>query len=194
MKRATLPIALLVLLAPLGSAADAPTMIVRDARGQIVGTVLTQTIDQAVREGLTDRVPLWVARRVRGAWIFIAVGKNAIWETKDLTSFLYVNDTCRGTPLLETARTRDEVRSTVVFDTQVYWPPGPGAERVIRSRGTLTKDPARCDGVMVNSQLCCTSHAADETRFAAEAVSVALAAFDFHPPFRLEAVPAPPGK
>ena len=190
--RATLFIVLLFVLAPVGSATEQPTMIVRDADGHLVGTVLAQTIDLAVREGLTDRAPLWVARKIGGAWIFILVGKNAVWATKDVSPLLYLNDDCSGTPLLETARTRDEVRSTVVFDTQVYWPSGPGAERVIRSRGTLTKDPAQCDGRMVTGELCCTTYVADETRFTAEAVEVALADLNLHPPFRLETLPAPP--
>src|SRR5262245_44782096 len=158
-------------LTPLAITADEPAMVVRDANGKLVGTVLAQTAELAATQGLTDRFPLWVARKIPGSWIFLPVTKGAVRTTKDLTPFLYENDTCTGPPLLDAPRTDDEVRATVLFDTQVYWSEGAGSERIIRSRGFLTANPEQCNGTVYDGNLCCTMNSKAETRFAAETTS-----------------------
>lgn len=179
-------------VASFAGAADDPPMVVRDADGNLVGTVLAQTVQLSTTLGLTDRFPLWVAQGGPGSWTFLIVGKNAVFTTKSLTPLLYESDYCSGSPLLAAPRTRDEVRQTVIFDTRIYLPVGPGSERTIRSQGVLLDDATKCEGVMRDATLCCTVVSQEEKRYASEASSVALATLNLRPPFHLE--PAPPVK
>jgi hypothetical protein len=191
MVRPSIAILLLFVVTPLVTAADEPTILVRDEQGNLVGVVLAQTKGLALTQGLTDTAPLWVAKRVSDRWIFLQVTKDAVRGTKGLTPFLYENDLCAGPPLLD-APAGDTVRPTVVFDTQVYWSVDPGSPRVIRSRGVLVHDADldKCDGTLLDGNLCCTVPGKEETRLAAETVSVPLAHLDLKPPFSLELAPA----
>ena len=177
---------LLFAVTSLAVAADKPLFVVRDADGVLVGLVLEQTVDLAVARGLTNSLPLWVARKIPSSWIFLPLTANAVWTTGNLTPFLYERDYCDSQPLLPAPRTRDEVHATVVFDTQVYWSAGPGSDRIIRSQGVRMADPATCHDLLLDGNLCCTTLSKDETHFAAETSGVALAQLNLRPPFRLE--------
>jgi hypothetical protein len=181
---------LLVVFTPLVVAQDKPTINVRDADGKLVGTVLAETLDLAMTQGLNEKSPLWVVRKTGDNWIFLFVTEKAVRGTKAFTPFLYENDLCSGPPLLEAPKTADQVSPTAAFDTQVYWSVGPASDRVIRSRGVMMRDPDACEGTLLDGNLCCTVATTAESKFAGDAGSIALAQLDFRPPFHLEVVPA----
>jgi hypothetical protein len=156
--------------------------------------VLPAAGDPVLTEGFAKDSPVWVARRIPGNWIQLLMTQNAVWATKDRVPFLYEDYDCSGPAFLEAPQNTNAVRATVVFDTGVFWPKGPGESRVIRAKGVLVGDPGRCDATLVEPDLCCTVVEAEETRFVAEASGAALAEMHLRPPFRIEPVAAPEGK
>ena len=180
-------VALFVAL-PLAAAAQTPQWVVRDLEGGLVGPVLSQGSGQTGPYKLINDSPLWVARRIPGKWLRLRVTENAVWATKNQFPFLYETSDCTGPALLEAPRKKNQVLATVVFDTDVYWPAGPGETRVIRSQGILVGNAAQCQDALVESALCCSALVDGETRFVAEVSGVALADLHLRPPFRLERV------
>ena len=168
------------------TAADAPTMIVRDAAGEFVGIVLGQATDAAARYGLVDESMLWVATPIDGTSILLLVARNELWATKDLVPFLYESGDCSGPALLDAPPEANGVGAAVVFDTSVFWPAEPGASRVIRSRGTPVREPDACTDALVGPQLCCEAVKGGETHFTAHVTGLEVADLDFRMPLRIE--------
>jgi len=188
MREPTMMLVALFVALPLVADAQTPQWVVRDLQGGLVGPVLSRGTGQTGPERLSDDSPLWVARRIPGNWIRLRVSENAVWATRHQVPFLYETSDCSGPALLEAPRRKSEVLATVVFDTNVYWPAGPGESRVIRSKGILVRDPAECQDALVESTLCCSTLGDEETRLAAEVAGAALADLHLRPPFRLEQV------
>src|SRR5574341_785130 len=187
-----LKLVLVVLLVALPVAGAAPTgWIVRSADGTLVGSLLPAAGDPVVTEGFAKDSPVRVARRIPGNWIQLLMSQDAVWATRDRVPFLYEDYDCSGPAFLEAPQNTNAVRAAVVFDTEVFWPKGPGESRVIRAKGVLVGDPGRCDATLVEPDLCCTVVEAEETRFVAGASGAALADLHLRAPFRFEPVAAP---
>ena len=182
----------LFLALPLVATAQTPQWVVRDLEGGLVGPLLSRGTAQTGPYRLADDSPLLVARRIPGKWIQLLMTRSAVWGTKDRVPFLYEDYDCSGQAFLEAPQDANEVRATVVFDTQVFWPKGPGESRVIRAKGVLVGDPGQCEAeaTLIEPDLCCTVVEAEETRFVAEVSGAALAKLELRPPFRLEQVVA----
>jgi hypothetical protein len=178
--------------ARLTAAADPPRVVVRDAGGELVGIVLGQAADTAARYGLVDEAMLWVATPIDGTSILLLVGRNELWATKDLVPFLYESGDCSGPALLDAPPEADGVGAALVFDTSVFWPAGPGASRVIRSRGTPVLEPAACTDALVGPQLCCATVKGGETHFTAQVTGLEVAKLHLRMPLRIEQETGPP--
>lgn len=182
-------VALLVAVSasPARATGDAPLVI--DSQGAVVGTVLGEASDPDANLGPVTEGEglLWVAHPIPGADVRLLVGESGPWDTKGLEPLLYESEDCTGTPLLEAPADADGVRRAVVFATDVFWPDGPGASRVIHSRATLVRDQDDCAATPVAPQVCCTRLANGETRTVAPVTGVALASLRLSPPFRIDA-------
>ena len=191
MRELRMVLVVLFVALPLAAAAQAPQWVVRDLEGGLVGPVLSGDTGRTGPHKLSDDSPLWVARRIPGKWIQLLVNRNAVLATRDRVPFLYEDYDCSGPAFLDAPQNTDEVRATVVFDTGVFWPNGPGESRVIRAKGVLVGNPDQCDAPLIEPDLCCTMVDTEETRFVAEVSHAALAKFQLRPPFRLERVVGP---
>jgi hypothetical protein len=173
--------------APLVSIARASESapVVRDQQGAVVGTVLGEALD-AVALGLGPESLIWMAYPVGSAAVRLLVSETGPFDTKGLEPLLYESADCSGAALIEAPKEPTDVRATVVFATDVFWADGPGAERVIRSRARLVRDPSECDDTPVAQQVCCTSLPRGETRLAAEVTGASLASLRLQPPFHVD--------
>jgi hypothetical protein len=186
MRELRMVLVVLFVALPLAAAAQAPQWVVRDLEGAVVGPVLSRGSGQNGSVELSDDSPLLVARRIPGKWIQLLVSRNAVWATKDQVPFLFEDYDCSGPAFLETPPDTKTVRPAVVFDTEVFWPRGAAESRVIRAKGVLVGDPARCETTLVEPGLCCTIVETEETRLVAEVSRAAVANLHLRPPFRLE--------
>jgi len=178
-------IALLIAAHPT-VAADTAGMVVRDAAGELVGAVVGQAARAAATSGVSGEPMLWVARPIAGMSILLLVGNDALSDTKDLVPLFYESDDCSGSALLDAPPDAEGNVAAVIFDTGVFWPTGPGASRVIRSKGTLVRESTDCTDVLVAPQLCCAAVAGGETRFTASITGLLLTDLHLRMPFRLE--------
>jgi hypothetical protein len=167
-------------------AADTAGVVVRDAAGEVVGTVVGRAVHAAASSGLSGETMLWVARPIAGMPILLLVGDDALSDTKDLVPLFYESDDCSGSALLDAPAEVDGHAAAVIFDTGVFWPTGRGASRVIRSKGTLVRESTDCTDVLVAPQLCCAAVEGGETRFTAPITGLQLADLHLRMPFRLE--------
>jgi hypothetical protein len=167
-------------------AADTAGVVVRDAAGEVVGTVVGRAVHAAASSGLSGETMLWVARSIAGMPILLLVGDDALSDTKDLVPLFYESDDCSGSALLDAPAEVDGHAAAVIFDTGVFWPTGRGASRVIRSKGTLVRESTDCTDVLVAPQLCCAAVEGGETRFTAPITGLQLADLHLRMPFRLE--------
>ena len=167
-------------------AADTAGMVVRDAAGELVGTVVGRAVHAAATSGVAGEPMLWVARPIAGRSILLLVGDDALSDTKDLVPLFYESDDCSGSALLDAPPDADGNVAAVIFDTGVFWPTGRGASRVIRSKGTLVRESTDCTDVLVAPQLCCAAVEGGETRVTAPITGLQLADLHLRMPFRLE--------
>jgi hypothetical protein len=167
-------------------AADTAGVVVRDAAGEVVGTVVGRAVHAGATSGVSGETMLWVARPIAGMSILLLVGDDALSDTKDLVPLFYESDDCSGSPLLDAPPDTDGNVAAVIFDTGVFWPTGRGASRVIRSKGTLVRESTDCTDVLVAPQLCCAAVEGGETRFTASITGLQLADLHLRMPFRLE--------
>ena len=108
-------------------AADTAGMVVRDAAGELVGTVVGRAVHAAATSGVAGEPMLWVARPIAGRSILLLVGDDALSDTKDLVPLFYESDDCSGSALLDAPPDADGNVAAVIFDTGVFWPTGRGA-------------------------------------------------------------------
>jgi hypothetical protein len=181
-------LAALFMALPVAAAAQTTGWIVRNADSTLVGPLLPAAGDPVLTKSFAEDSPVWVARRIPGKWIQLLMSRNTVWATKDRVPFLYEDYDCSGPAFLEAPQNTNQVRATVVFDTEVFWPKGPGESRVIRAKGVLVRDAGQCTATLVGPDLCCTVVEAEETRFVAEVAGTAVAKLELRPPFRLEPV------
>jgi len=179
----------LLLVLPLAASAQTVHWVVLDRDGKLVGPVLLQDGAAAGVSGFSDVAPMWVARRIPGGWLRIPVAASAVWVTSQVP-FLYEEQDCSGRPLLDALSEKEAVLATVVFDTDVYWSAGPAESHVIRASGVLVRTADACQGSLLESGLCCSALADEETHLAAEVLRAKLADLNLRPPFRLETVAA----
>lgn len=176
---------------PVAAAAQTTGWIVRNADSTLVGPLLPAAGAPVLTKNFAEDSPVWVARRIPGKWIQLLMSRRTVWATNDRVPFLYEDYDCSGPAFLEAPQNTNEVRATVVFDTEVFWPKGLGESRMIRAKGILVRDPGQCSTMLVEPNLCCTVVETQETRFVAEVSGAAVAKLDLRPPFRLEQVVAP---
>src|SRR5262245_32451856 len=138
-------------------AADVAGLVVRDAAGELVGTVVGPAVQAATTSRLSGEPMLWVARPIAETSILLLVGDHALSDTKDLVPLFYESDDCSGSALLDAPPDADGNAAAVIFDTGVFWPRGRGASRVIRSKGTLVRESRGCADVVVAPQLGCAA-------------------------------------
>ena len=179
---------------PVPAAAQTAQWVVRDVDGALVGPVWEFRGGPALTKDFEVQIPLKVARRIPGKWIQLLVTPTAVRGTRDSVPFFYEDYDCSGAAFLDAPPQTNAVRSTVVFDTGVFWPTGPGETRVIRAKGVLMRDPGQCGGMLVEPDLCCTVVEPEEARFVATVGGTALAELGLRPPFRLEPATHPEGK
>jgi hypothetical protein len=184
-------LAVLFVALPVAATAQTARWIVRSADSTVVGPVLGLAGDPVVSTSFSRNFPVWVARRIPGEWIQLLVSRNAVWATNDRVPFLYEDYDCSGPALLQAPQNTNEVRATVVFDTRVFWPKGPGESRVIRAKGVRVRDTDQCNATLVEPDLCCVALETEQTRFAAEVSSTDVAKLELRAPFRLEPVAGP---
>jgi hypothetical protein len=185
MRKSRMLLVVLFVALPLAAAAQTLQWVVRDRDGKLVGWVLQQSAGGAGADRLTDYSPLWVARRIAGGWLRIPVTEGAVWATNQ-SPFLYEAQDCSGPALLEAPQEKDEVLTTVIFDTEVYWSAGPAESHVIRAKGILVRGADECQGALLESGMCCSTLGDEETRLAAEVSGARVADLHLRPPFRLE--------
>jgi hypothetical protein len=113
------------------------------------------------------------------------VTESSVWATNQFP-FLYETEDCSGGAFLEAPREKDGVLATVIFDTNVYWSEGPAESHVIRAKGILVRAADECQGALLESGMCCSPLADEETPLAAEALRARLTDLHLRPPFRLE--------
>src|SRR5262245_11285032 len=166
-------------------AADTAGVVVRDGAGELVGPVVGRAV-HAATSGVSGEPMLWVARPIAGMSILLLVGDDALSDTKDLVPLFYESGDCSGSALLDARPDADGNVAAVIFDTDVFWPTGRGASRVIRSKGTLVRGATDCTDVLVAPQLCCAAVEGGETRFTASITGLQLADLHLRVPFRLE--------
>ena len=184
--RTLVAMATLLLAAHPIVAADTAQLVVRDAAGEVVGTVVGRAVHGATTSGLSGEPMLWVARPIDGMPVLLLVGDHALSDTKDLVPLLYESDDCSGAALLDAPTEADGTVAAVIFDTGVFWPTGRGASRVIRSKATLVRESTDCTDVLVAPQLCCSAVEGGEKRFTASITGLQLADLHLRMPLRLE--------
>src|SRR5262245_14102611 len=155
-------------------AADTAGVVVRDAAGEVVGTVVGRAVHGGATSGVSGEPMLWVARPIAGMSVLLLVGDDALADTKDLVPLFYESDDCSGSALLDARPYANGNVAAVIFDTGVFWPTGHGASRVIRSKGTLVRGSTDCTDVLVAPQLCCAAVEGGETRFTASITGLQL--------------------
>jgi hypothetical protein len=172
---------------PVVAAAQTVHWVVRDRDGRLVGAVLPQSAGAAGADRLNDYSPLWVARRIKGGWLQIPVTESAVWAANQFP-FLYEAQDCSSPALLKAPDEKDGMLSTVIFDTNVYWSEGPAESHVIRAKGILVRAADECQGALLESGMCCSPLADEETHLAAEVSEARVSDLNLRPPFRLERV------
>ncbi|HZP39979.1 MAG TPA: hypothetical protein VFD84_00545 [Candidatus Binatia bacterium] len=165
--------------------ADGSPPVVRDALGETVGTYLGEATEVTSVYGASAPL-VWVARPVPGTEVRLLVGEEGPWDTKSIEPLLYESEDCTGLPLLESPAKADEMRSAVIFGTDVFWPEQAGTGYVIRSAATLVRAASDCADTLVAAQVCCERLAKAETKLAAPVTGVSLASLRLSPPFRID--------
>lgn len=184
--RTSIALIAFVLAAAPTLAADTPALVVLDAAGEMVGTVVGQAVRTQSTSGASGDALLWIARPIDGISTLLLVGQSAFSDTKNLVPLLYEGDDCTGPALLDAPPGVDGYAAAVIFDTGVFWPAGFGVSRLVRSKATLVRDPKDCTDLLVSPQLCCAKLAGGETRLTAPVTGVPMADLHLRIPFRLE--------
>lgn len=176
--------AFLLALTWAGGATAAPDEV-RDARGALIGTVLTGEPDPSARAGAFQESLVWVAGAIDGVPVRLLVGESGPWDTKDLEPLRYESDDCTGAGLLAAGSDADAPRRALTFDTMVFWAQGTGESREVRSIGWPLRDDEPCTAEPVSARFCCARLVRPATVRVAPVDVVDLASLGFSPPFRV---------
>jgi hypothetical protein len=166
-----------VVSSPGAASAGAPSLVVVDGSGAVVGPILSETP--------TDSL-LWVQHEVDGVPIKLLFGENGIHDTATRQPLLYESADCSGTPTLDVGDDPDAARNTVTFGCDVFWPVGAGRDRTIRAAAWLVREGADCTATLVGDNLCCAALPSAQVVHSSPTMGVPLASLRLNSPFRVE--------
>lgn len=172
---------LLACIALVGSAreasAAAPTLVVIDGSGAVIGPVLSQTE--------TDSL-LWVEHEFGGVPVKLLFDEKGIRDTAARQPLLYESADCSDTATIDVSDDPRAARNTVIFASDVFWPQGAGRDRTIRAAAWLLREGAECTATLVGDNLCCAALPSAQVVRTAPATGAPLTTLRLNSPFSVE--------